>query len=67
MHRQSKSVKTRDDRILLLNLTYEEVVELFSRCLESQRDDTESSRSALKKLAQALEKLEPARETRKAV
>ena len=60
-------MKTRDDRILLLNLTYEEVVELFSRCLESQRDDTESSRSALKKLAQALEKLEPARETRKAV
>lgn len=60
-------MKTRDDRILLLNLSYEEVVELFSRCLESQRDDTENSRSALKKLAQALEKLEPVRDTRKAV
>jgi hypothetical protein len=57
-------VKTTDDRILLLNLTYEEVVELFSRCLESQREDNEQSRSALKKLAKALEALEPRKDRR---
>lgn len=39
-----------------LHLTYEEAQELFARCLKSADEDTPGSRSALRKLAQALHK-----------
>lgn len=45
----------RDDQRVFLVLGYEELVELFSRCLECQERDSNASLSALNKLARALD------------
>ena len=45
----------RDDQKVFLVLGYEELVELFSRCLECQEVDNNASISALHKLARAMD------------
>lgn len=45
----------RDCEHLLLELTQEEAYELFARCLKSSDEDTEASRSALRKLGLLLD------------
>ena len=45
----------RDDQKVFLVLGYDELVELFSRSLECQENDTNASISALHKLARALD------------
>lgn len=45
----------RDDQNVFLVLGYDELVELFSRCLQSQDNDTNASISALHKVARALD------------
>ncbi|MFY9235347.1 MAG: hypothetical protein WAO58_12920 [Fimbriimonadaceae bacterium] len=47
------------ERDLTLCLTSEEAWELFTRCLESPEADTEHSKTALQKLAAALEYAQP--------
>ena len=45
----------RDDQKVFLVLGYEELVELFSRCLECQDVDNNASISAMHKVARALD------------
>jgi hypothetical protein len=46
-----------EQRMVTLNLSREELLELFTRCLQSTQEDTEHSTTALQKLAKAIDAL----------
>lgn len=46
-----------DKRTVSLSFTREELLDLFTRCLQSSQDDTESSAAVLHKLAKAIDQL----------
>ena len=50
-----------DESCVVLNLSKQEALELFSRCLRSHEDDNEDFRAVLRKLARAIDSMPPTR------